>query len=347
MFLHAIPPVRAFTKVSNALLAHPRLGADAKVLIAYIQSVQGHTPLTWHKPLSAYAAELGMKPGRFRAAKKELVENGFVHDLPDRNAKGQRITRQWVSNVPLSEDAVHRLDELSKQGASPSAPEPAAGEPGDSPVGGVTETKTTTKTKTNPTLPPSEPVGAGTAPADAAPEPEESEPDPAPEKPDEPDEPEYDVLQLAAAERVLRELKTARNDLYLGARDAHALAPHAALWLARGESLSTLWRELTVSLPNRLVENAHGFVRDRLLRKAPPVPELGARPQPQPQPVEPAPRPRPLVDCGAPGCGKVFRPVGGETYCGPCRIEHPEFARVCEAMSERPWAPLPHAGPAV
>ncbi|WP_442818599.1 hypothetical protein [Streptomyces sp. NBC_01320] len=77
-----------------------------------------------------------------------------------------------------------------------------------------------------------------------------------------------------------------------------------------------------------------GFLRHRLVQKLPeavPPPTVEARP---------APRVAELVVCEGPGDDHVFRPVGDETHCGPCRGEGARAywaAAYAEQPAHTPW----------
>ncbi|MCX4584550.1 hypothetical protein [Streptomyces sp. NBC_01481] len=120
--------------------------------------------------------------------------------------------------------------------------------------------------------------------------------------------PEGQRPEVAQAERVLLSLRHDHRDLLLGVREARSLAEPAAEWLRCGVSASDLRRALTAGLPAGGVRSAVGFLRHRLLHKLPAAPEPAVA------------APRGLVICEGPGDDHVFRPVGDETHCGPCRL---------------------------
>ncbi|WP_406515744.1 hypothetical protein OH809_27210 [Streptomyces sp. NBC_00873] len=116
-------------------------------------------------------------------------------------------------------------------------------------------------------------------------------------------------VQLARAERVLLSLRHTRRELHLGMREARALAVEAVKWLERGLSESDLRQALLAERPEGGVRSAVGFLRYRLVQKLP------ADPSPLPQ----LPSAAALVACSSPGEEHVFRPLGDETECAPCR----------------------------
>ncbi|MFF8832405.1 hypothetical protein [Streptomyces sp. NPDC015131] len=114
--------------------------------------------------------------------------------------------------------------------------------------------------------------------------------------------------EVAAAESVLLSLRHSDRSLWLGAREVRGLVDAAAEWLRRGFSTAELHHALTAGLPPGGVRSAVGFLRHRLAEKLP-LPVVEA----------PPPAVRELVPCAGPGDEHVFRPVGDETHCGPCR----------------------------
>ncbi|MBT2440915.1 hypothetical protein J7E93_12485 [Streptomyces sp. ISL-36] len=123
-----------------------------------------------------------------------------------------------------------------------------------------------------------------------------------------PEEPAVVDGETAAAERVLLSLRHDHRDLHLGVREARGLAEAAAEWLRRGVSVGELRAALTSGLPGSGVRSAVGFLRHRLIEKLP-----------APAVRTPSAPPGALVVCKGPGDEHVFRPLGDETHCGPCR----------------------------
>ncbi|MER7108392.1 hypothetical protein [Streptomyces sp. NPDC000229] len=136
--------------------------------------------------------------------------------------------------------------------------------------------------------------------------------------------------EVVAAERVLLSLRHSHRELWLGVREARGLADAAAEWLRRGFSTADLHHALTTGLPPGGVRSAVGFLRHRLVQKLP-------------VPLEPRPVVRGLAVCEGPGDEHVFRPVGDETHCGPCRQEAAARASSAGQPSRRravPWRTL-------
>ncbi|MGW1071439.1 hypothetical protein [Streptomyces sp. NPDC002537] len=122
MLKHAIAPARFFTQVSNDIIRHPRLSAEAVRLLTWQLSL----PDGADHPLSETAKRAGIKKTAFIRAKRELIAEGYVHEWRRQGRGGRWVTTQLVSNVPLSpEKAVAVRD----GDCPPSAVQPAVGEP--------------------------------------------------------------------------------------------------------------------------------------------------------------------------------------------------------------------------
>ncbi|MFF8290918.1 hypothetical protein ACF068_17055 [Streptomyces sp. NPDC016309] len=287
MLRHAIAPERRFTKVSHELVRHRRLGSDAKLLVIYVQGLPEPEAA---KPLGEHAESLGMKPRAFQRAKEELLASGFFHHWRRQGGRGQWITDQLLSNVTLTGEEASRLrDGVAPEPSSP--PPQSSPPPPPPPAPRVPE----------PTVgAPEPPVVAGSPPVEE--DREKNTPHPPPEEP----AATAACPEVVAAERVLLSLRHEHRELWLGVREARGLAEAAAEWLRRGFSTTELRRALTTGLPPGGVRSAVGFLRHRLVEKLP-------------VPLEPRPAVRGLVVCEGPGDEHVFRPVGDETRCGPCR----------------------------
>ncbi|RST12466.1 hypothetical protein E2C00_10595 [Streptomyces sp. WAC05374] len=160
--------------------------------------------------------------------------------------------------------------------------------------------------------PPAPPASPPPPPPPSAPKPTVGDPGPPvvvgspPEEEDREKNTPHPPPEVVRAERVLLSLRHTNRDLWLGVREARGLADAAAEWLRRGFSTADLHHALTTGLPPGGVRSVVGFLRHRLVEKLP-------------VPLEPRPAARPLVVCEGPGDDHVFRPVGDETHCGPCR----------------------------
>lgn len=287
MLRHAISPSRRFTKASHDVVRHPRLSSDAKILLLYVQGLPEDTPC---RPLSELAGKLGIKGRAYQKAKEQLVAHGYVHQWRTQAGRGRWITEQLVANTPLTIVQAEHLRGAPPATSPPSTHIPTVGEPAPRTVGGY-EPVEDHSDKTTP-HPPSE---------------AEPTTDPEPEPTPRPAEPH----QLARAERVLLSLRHTRRELHLGAREARALAVEAVKWLERGLSESDLRQALLAGRPEDGVRSAFGFLRYRLIQKLPPDPAPPTSPQ--------LPSAAALVVCSAPGEDHVFRPLGDETECAPCR----------------------------
>jgi hypothetical protein len=169
-------------------------------------------------------------------------------------------------------------------------------------------------------------------------------------------EPEPDrETHFALAERMLRDLRTVRSDLRLAFRNVRYLAGTVADKLQQGVPAWEIHHALTHDLPSGPILNAAGFVTHRLRKNIPDPAALAAADKAWESPPEawdsepaaaPPPRPKPIVECRGPGRPgeHLFRPVGEETFCTPCRREHPQLAALSETEHGGWWAPLPTPG---
>ncbi|GGY25042.1 hypothetical protein GCM10010363_01490 [Streptomyces omiyaensis] len=376
MLRHAIAPLSAYTKVSHSVVRNPRLTSDAKVLLCYLQGLPESSATS--KALGEHAADLGMKPRAYQRAKESLAACGYLHEWRWQGGRGRWITEQLVANVTLTRDEATALRDGDR---SPTVPDPTVGGPAPSEPGGSpqdedgeknnplpptgrppspdagdreepeerggrgsperaraeAQERARAEVRERPEVPPPAPAAGDPGPGSESDSAPGSDPDPGPE--------------LVRAERLLLTLHHAHRDLRLGVREARALAAVAAEWLRRGVSAGDLRHALTAHLPRTGVRSAAGFLRHRLTEKLPPE-----TPPEAPFGEAPRPAPGPLVECEGAGEPHVFRPVAGETRCGPCRREaargeafgapRPEVrparadwrGRVAEAFAERPGA---------
>ncbi|MET7369033.1 hypothetical protein ABZS61_24900 [Streptomyces sp. NPDC005566] len=302
MIRHAIAPSRRFTKASHDVVRHPRLTSDAKVLLLYVQGLPDDQT---EKSLSELARQLGITGRAYQKSKELLVAHGFLHEKREQGVRGLWSTAQLLSNVPLTPEEASGLrtggDPDDEPPAPPAVRPPVVGEPVDRMVG--RQPPVDEEQEKNYPHPPTE--------AASVPEPEL-----------EPESPE-----AAEGERVLLSLRHVRRELYLGVREARALAGLAATWLLRGITAAQLRQVLTSELPEGGVRSAVGFLRYRLVHKMPEEP-------PRAEVRAAAPPVAALVACAGPGEEHVFRSVEGERYCGECRRE--EARKQWEAR--RVWA---------
>ncbi|MGW0117587.1 hypothetical protein [Streptomyces sp. NPDC003327] len=277
--------------------------------------VQGLPEDAVDKPLGEHAADLGMKPRAYHRAKELLIACGYLHEWKWQRETGRWTTDQLFANITLTRDEANALRAGAVPTGSPTVQNPTAGSR-DSRKSASHYRKDKDGDQHFPHPPPEDPaprVEAGAGPG-AEPEPE---PDPGPDRPNPaaPDAPEVPEApgpadpDVVEAEALLLSLRHQNRDLLLGVREARGLAGLAAEWLRRGVSAADLRHALTAYLPRNGVRSAVGFLRHRLTVKLP-VPD---RPAP--------PARKPLVSCQGPGPDHVFRPVGDEVHCGPCRME--------------------------
>ncbi|MBT3077082.1 MULTISPECIES: hypothetical protein [Streptomyces] len=327
MLRHAIAPVRRYTKVSHDVMRHPRLGSDAKVMIAYAQGLPDERA---GKALSELAREVGITGRKFQIAKGQLVVNGFVHEWRVVGERGRWATQQLFSNVPLSDDEARAVWREAGAEVEPSPSErlPTVGQPGTRTVGH--QLPVDEERVENSSRPPTEAgveVPAG--------------------------EPGSGELsgEDAVVERVLLSLRDVRADLRLGVVEARALVAQAVEWLRRGVSGVELRRVLSSDLPPGRVRSAVGFLRHRLEHKMPEAPRsreergegAAALAESSSAAADSASDadtgadagsdadagadsgavtpyvPPPLVTCEGPGTEHVFRSWGGEELCPDCQ----------------------------
>lgn len=242
----------SFSLTPHELVRHPRLGSDAVRLALWLLSL----PPGADVPISEAARRAGIKKSGFMRAKRELLDEGYLHEWRRQGRDGRWATTQMICNRPLDAEEARAV----RDGFSPTAVEPAVGEPKPRSVGRPQEK---TGVKTDP--PPSQPSRS-----------------PAPEPPPHPLA-ERGARALAAVSHTERRLR-------LTGRDVRALAPLAAEWLLRGASTNDLVDALVNGLPEP-VHHPAALIRDRLTRKMPEAPRIRPprAPAPVPAPVAPAP----------------------------------------------------------
>ncbi|MGX8907873.1 hypothetical protein ACR820_22085 [Streptomyces netropsis] len=283
MLRHVIAPTRFFTQVSNEIIRHPRLSAAAVRLLTW----QISYPAGTDEPLGATAARADIKKTAFTQAKRELVAEGYLHEWSEQVEKGQWVTIQLISNVPLTaeEATAARNPGASPAAAEPTAIEPTAAEPtAAEPTVGEPTPRSVGRSQ-------EETTGANTS------------------------HPPHPLAERGA--QALTAVSRGERKLRLSPRDIARLAPLAAEWLQRGSTLRELREALTSGLPARINSPA-GLTRDRLVRKMPEPPSFADQ-----RAVEPtAPRVASMRECrGDHMHPYLFRPVDGETLCRDCRQE--------------------------
>ncbi|MFF8374819.1 hypothetical protein ACF07V_01630 [Streptomyces sp. NPDC015661] len=292
IYRHFNAPLRAFTQFSHEIIRHPRLNSDAVRLLTWQLSL----PRGARESLSKSAERAGIGACAFTRAKRQLKEEGFVHERRVQVAGGLWVTQQLVTSTPLSsEQAVKVLagipaptshDTTSPQ-VAPSPRKPAAGDPTAPSTGGHPEKD----------------------------RPENTSNLPAPKAPD----PAVDVSPHLEDARALigtlHLLSPALRRIPPGMRDE--LARLAARWLDAGHAPTDVHAHLLRGLPGdgTPVHRPGGLVR-YLLRDVPPR----ALPQPAPAAKRLSVRLEGTRECAGGGHSQtmLFRPVGDETLCGSC-----------------------------
>lgn len=130
MLRHVIAPARNYSQVPNEILRHPRLNSDAVRLLTWQLSLHPDD----RQSLSKTAERAGIKKRAFQRAKKQLLDEGFLHEWRQQGERGHWLTLQLVSNLSLSPaEALAARDGLppadKKPQAPPSAPVRATGRP--------------------------------------------------------------------------------------------------------------------------------------------------------------------------------------------------------------------------
>ncbi|MCT2591061.1 hypothetical protein LHJ74_14270 [Streptomyces sp. N2-109] len=136
MLRHVIAPARFFSQVPNEIIRHPRLSSDAVRLLTWQLSLREDRL----EKLSDTAARAGIRKTGFQRAKRQLLDEGYLHEWTEQNARGNWVTTQLVSSVPLTPAGARRArngggtaspaDATAPEPQQPpSAVKPAAGEP--------------------------------------------------------------------------------------------------------------------------------------------------------------------------------------------------------------------------
>ncbi|EST36835.1 hypothetical protein N566_16100 [Streptomycetaceae bacterium MP113-05] len=318
MLRHAIAPARAFAQIPNAILRHPRLSSDAKTLLNWQLSL----PPGDRQCLSDTARRAGIGKCAFQNAKRQLRDEGYLHEWRKQAGGGRFVTVQLVSNAPLStKEALAVRDglrptpggaRLSRDAGEgrPSARNPAAGEPTGPPVGRPPEKNTGENT--------TQPTGPAREPADEPPQAPTPEPPTGGQGPEE--SAQVSSAGLAAAETLLLSLGRLDPQLSLPVGTARNWAPLAAKWLDSGLSALRIRHALTEGLET--ARKPLGALRWRLehaLPEAPPTPV----PVPETTSAKPEPRTSRMRECRTRHTQpRLFTPPpgGDEGLCPDCRV---------------------------
>jgi hypothetical protein len=338
MLRYAIAPARAFAQIPNAILRHPRLSSDAKTLLNWQLSL----PPGDRQCLSDTARRAGIGKCAFQNAKRQLRDEGYLHEWRTQTGGGRFVTVQLVSNAPLStKDALAVRDGLQPApGAAhlatgadgpPSDRKPTVGEPTGRAVGRQPEENTEENTH----QPASS--GPGRAAAVAAEPPQDQAEEPGTTS-DGAQPSEESSSRLLDAEAFLHSLGRDDARLSLPRRTARRLAPLAVDWLDTGLPRDQLRQTLTQGLAG--ARSTVALLRWRLanaLPDTPPPPPSGPRPQPrlsgmrecrtrhtQPRLFTPAPG---SDDALCPDCRTAAEPPGD----GPEPLDAPGFVAFLSA----------------
>ncbi|WP_121749489.1 hypothetical protein, partial [Streptomyces sp. E2N166] len=183
IYRHFIAPPRAFTQFSHDLIRHPRLSSDAVRLLTWQLSLPPGT----RESLSRTAERARIGGCAFTRAKRQLKDEGFVHERRLQGAGGLWVTQQLVSSVSLSEGEALKLlaqmpvgpagttttERVSPQ-LAPGRRSPAVGEPTTPPTDGYPPQDLEGNTSNQPPKPPADHTAEAQAPQpddDTPPEP--------------------------------------------------------------------------------------------------------------------------------------------------------------------------------
>ncbi|MFF5797315.1 hypothetical protein [Streptomyces albogriseolus] len=309
IYRHHIAPPRAFSQFSHDLIRHPRLSSDAVRLLTWQLSL----PDGAREPLSRTAERARIGACAFTRAKRQLKEEGFVHERRLQGPGGHWVTQQLVSNVPLSAaEAAKLLARMPVHTPSADASPQVAPSPRIPTVG----TPTPPPTDGHPRKDPGE--NTFHHPAERRPDPE---PEPAPQATE---VPEAARTLVAALPHLSPDLRRIPRGMY------DELARLVSRWLAAGHTPAAVRTHILRGLPDdgTPVHRPGGLLR-YLLRDVPPAPGPDTTPAAEhPAPARPSSRLSALRECeGDHVQATLFRPTGDETHCGRC-LSSPTGQRV-------------------
>ncbi|MGA5808504.1 hypothetical protein ACPC39_20360 [Streptomyces cellulosae] len=307
IYRHHIAPPRAFSQFSHDLIRHPRLSSDAVRLLTWQLSL----PDGARESLSRTAERARIGACAFTRAKRQLKEEGFVHERRLQGPGGHWVTQQLVSNVPLSAaEATKILARMPVHTPSADAPPQVAPSPRIPAVGVPTPPLADGHPKKDP--------GENTShhPAEPERQPDPApQPEPAPETSETPEHPEAARTLVAALPRLSPNLRRIPRGMH------DELARLVSRWLAAGHTPTAVRTHILRGLPDdgTPVHRPGGLLR-YLLRDVPPAPDPDATPVPeQPAPTRPSSRLAALRECeGDHVQATLFRPTGDETLCRRC-----------------------------
>ncbi|MFE9920224.1 hypothetical protein ACFYQA_01205 [Streptomyces sp. NPDC005774] len=338
IYRHHIAPPRAFTQLSHEIIRHPRLTSDAVRLLTWQLSL----PQGARESLSRTAERAHIGGSAFTRAKRQLKDEGFVHERRVQGPGGLWATQQLVSSTPLNAAEAAKLlagmpvgpaggtttERVSPQ-LAPGARIPAVGEPTTPPTDGHPKKDPWENTSHRPPEPPGpgpEPE-AETATATAATA-ETAETETQPETTTAPP-----LLEEARA--LVSTYPHLSPALHHIPRAMHAeLAGLTTHWLAAGHPPAAVRLHILRGLPDdgSTVHRPGGLLR-YLLRDVPPVPPVptGTGPAPEATPPPGGASPEQLLEprlsprlAGARECAgdhtqpTLFRPIADEALCRDC-----------------------------
>ncbi|MEV0092218.1 hypothetical protein [Streptomyces sp. NPDC050738] len=281
MLRHAISPARNFTQVLNELIRHPRLNSDAFRLLSWQLSLPAHAK----ESLSKSAERAGIKKCAFLKAKRQLKDEGYLHEWREQGLRGLWKTQQLVSSVPLTPAEAA----AARAALDPAVGTPAVGDPAGR-VGGRHPGKHREENTS---------IHREAEPPEPAPEPQ---PDPAPEL-----RPPSDVgLQLAYALHYLDRRLVIPQVMF------PRLAHLADRWLAAGHTTHDIREHIRRCLPaNGGQIHRPGGLMVHILRNMPPT--WASQPRVVPRVFR-------MRECeGEHTQALIFMPMGDEEYCRDCQ----------------------------
>lgn len=347
IYRHFIAPPRAFTQFSHDLIRHPRLSSDAVRLLTWQLSLPAGT----RESLSRTAERARIGGCAFTRAKRQLKDEGFVHERRLQGPGGLWVTQQLVSNVPLSEaEAVKLLarmpvgpvgttttERVATPQLAPGRRSPAVGEPTPPPTDGYPPQEQEGNTSNQPPEPP-KPQAAqpdGIRDGDARAEP-----------------------HLTAARTLVDAFPSLSPDLrHIPRAMRPELTRLTACWLAAGHPPTAVRTHILRGLPDdgTPVHRPGGLVRHLLREVPPPIQPDRTVAAPHPHSAEDrtaAQPPGPRLSSRLTGTREcagdhvqplLFRPVDDETHCPRCRSRWTAGRAQLATRGTPPLRPTPKA----